>query len=57
MTVPPPSPKKPAGAPHPRRPYEKPRLLFEEPLELFATVCNPPAKSTVAMCSSGPISS
>ncbi len=50
-------PKETVRVPSRRRPYEKPRLLFEEPLELFATVCNPPAKSTVASCSSGPISS
>ncbi len=42
-----------------REPYETPRVVYREPLEAVATVCTPapPAKSTVMVCSSGPISS
>jgi len=37
--------------------YERPRIVFDEPLESFATVCSPPAKSNPVTCASGPISS
>lgn len=42
-----------------KRTYEKPRILFREPLETLAAVCipAPPAKGSPASCPSGPISS
>jgi hypothetical protein len=42
-----------------RRPYERPRILFREPLEAMAAVCAPapPAKGNPGTCPSGPISS
>lgn len=42
-----------------RRPYEAPRILFREPLEALAAVCqpSPPAKGSRAMCPMGPVSS
>lgn len=39
------------------RGYVPPRIVFEEPLESFATVCSPPAKSNPVTCAAGPISS
>lgn len=42
-----------------RRPYEPPRILHREPLEVIASVCapSPPAKSNPGFCPQGPISS
>jgi hypothetical protein len=42
-----------------RRSYEPPRILYREPLEAMAAVCQPvpPAKGSPAFCSMGPISS
>jgi hypothetical protein len=42
-----------------KRPYERPRILFREPLETLAAVCapSPPAKGNPLACPSGPISS
>lgn len=42
-----------------RRPYEAPCVLFREPLEALAAVCqpSPPAKGSRAMCPTGPVSS
>lgn len=42
-----------------KRAYEPPRILHREALEAMAAVCapTPPAKSNVAFCSQGPISS
>ena len=42
-----------------RKPYETPRVLFREPLEVLATVCSPapPAKGNPVACPIGPISS
>jgi hypothetical protein len=45
---------------HPRRrPYERPRILYREPLEAMASVCapHPPAKANPGLCPTGPISS
>lgn len=50
-----------AGAPPPKkkRPYESPRITFQEPLEALAVVCSPspPAKGNPGTCPTGPISS
>jgi hypothetical protein len=49
-----------AGA---RRPYQRPRILNREPLEVMASVCAPgpppagPAKGNFGVCPQGPISS
>lgn len=42
-----------------RRPWQRPRILFREPLETLATVCapSPPAKASLTACPRGPISS
>jgi hypothetical protein len=42
-----------------RRAYERPRILYREPLEAMAAVCSPspPAKGNPGFCSQGPISS
>lgn len=42
-----------------KRPYQRPRVLFRQPLEALATVCqpSPPAKGDAGICPSGPISS
>lgn len=42
-----------------RRPWQRPRILFREPLETLATVCAPapPAKASLTACPRGPISS
>lgn len=42
-----------------RRPWQRPRILFREPLETLATVCAPapPAKGNRTACPSGPIAS
>jgi hypothetical protein len=42
-----------------RRTYERPRLLFQEPLEAMASICmpHPPAKQNTGLCPTGPISS
>jgi hypothetical protein len=42
-----------------RRSYTPPRILYREPLEAMAAVCQPvpPAKGSPAFCSMGPISS
>jgi hypothetical protein len=42
-----------------RRAYQRPRILFREPLEAMASVCAPapPAKGNPGVCPSGPISS
>ncbi|HVT58047.1 MAG TPA: hypothetical protein VHR45_06585 [Thermoanaerobaculia bacterium] len=42
-----------------RRPYQRPRILFREPLEAMAAVCapHPPAKANPGLCPNGPISS
>ena len=45
-----------------REPYESPRIVYREPLEAVATVCQPavpngPAKGTALDCPSGPLSS
>jgi hypothetical protein len=47
------------GAPIAKRPYERPRILHREPLEVMAAVCapHPPAKGNPGVCPSGPISS
>jgi len=43
-----PSSRPPEGAPDGRtndkKPYEKPRVTFREPLEGVAAICNPPGK-------------
>jgi len=39
-----------ALVPRPRRPYEKPRITFHEPLEGVAAVCVPPNGKAVAPC-------
>lgn len=37
-----------------RKPYEKPRVLYREPLEAVAVACSPPGKSGPAeSCSFG----
>jgi hypothetical protein len=53
------SPDPGGGAPAVRRRYERPRILYREPLEAVAAVCSPPgvAKSNPGLCPSGPISS
>lgn len=40
-------------------PWSRPRILFREPLEALAAVCQPapPAKASIATCPRGPISS
>ena len=45
-----------AGA---RRAYERPRILYREPLETIAAICSPspPAKGNPGVCPLGPISS
>ena len=47
------------GGLSPRRPYEPPRILSREPLEVMAAVCapTPPAKGNPGFCPQGPISS
>ena len=46
-----------------RRPYERPRILHRQPLEVMASVCSPgpppvgPAKGNPILCPQGPISS
>ena len=42
-----------------RRAYQRPQILFREPLEAMASVCAPapPAKNNPGMCPSGPIAS
>jgi hypothetical protein len=42
-----------------RRAYQRPRILFREPLEAMASVCapHPPAKGNPGACPMGPISS
>jgi len=42
-----------------KRPWQRPRILFREPLETLATVCqpSPPAKAIRVICRNGPISS
>jgi len=40
-----------------RRPYESPRILWREPLEVIAALCTPPGKADPGGCPSGPISS
>jgi hypothetical protein len=46
-----------------RRPYQRPRILNREPLEVMASVCAPgpppagPAKGNPILCPQGPISS
>jgi hypothetical protein len=44
---------------HGKRPYERPRILHREPLEVMAAVCapHPPAKGNPGVCPQGPISS
>ena len=39
--------------------WERPRILYREPLEAMAAVCapSPPAKSNPGLCPEGPISS
>lgn len=43
----------------PKLPWERPRVLFREPLETLAAVCqpSPPAKGSPGTCPAGPISS
>ncbi len=47
------------GTPSGKRPYERPRILHREPLEVMAAVCapHPPAKGNPGVCPQGPISS
>jgi hypothetical protein len=47
------------GTPRAKRPWQRPRILFREPLEVLAAVCQPapPAKATITACRRGPISS
>jgi len=47
------------GAQPEKRPYERPRILHREPLEVMAAVCapHPPAKQNPGLCPQGPISS
>jgi hypothetical protein len=54
-----PEPAPAPSAPRARRPYEPPRILHREPLEVMAAVCapSPPAKSNPGFCIQGPISS
>lgn len=42
-----------------RKPYEPPRILSREPLEVIAATCSPspPAKGNPVLCPQGPISS
>lgn len=42
-----------------RRPYVRPAILYREPMELVAAVCQPPAsgKGSAGTCPVGPISS
>lgn len=42
-----------------RRPYQPPRILHREPLEVMAAICapSPPAKTNPGFCPQGPISS
>lgn len=42
-----------------KRPYQRPRILHREPLEVMASVCapHPPAKGNPGVCPQGPISS
>jgi len=42
-----------------KRPYQRPRILHRQPLEVMASVCapRPPAKSNHGLCPQGPISS
>ena len=42
-----------------KRPYQRPRILNREPLEVMASVCapHPPAKANPGLCPQGPISS
>jgi hypothetical protein len=53
-------PREPANeATELRRSYAPPRILYREPLEAMAAVCQPapPAKGNPGFCSMGPISS
>jgi len=45
-----------AGDPTPRPRYERPRITFQEALEVMALVCTP-GKTNLGNCSRGPISS
>jgi hypothetical protein len=51
-------PPEPEAAP-PRRPYQRPCILYRQPLEAMAAVCAPapPAKTNPGFCPQGPISS
>jgi len=42
-----------------RSAYERPRILWREPLEALAAICapSPPAKGNPGLCPQGPISS
>jgi hypothetical protein len=42
-----------------KKPYQRPQIVYREPLEAMAAICvpSPPAKADVASCSSGPIAS
>ena len=47
------------ATPGERRPYERPRIVYREPLETIAAICSPspPAKGNPGTCPLGPISS
>lgn len=40
----------------PKKPYQRPEILYREPLEAMAALCTPapPAKVNVGLCPSGP---
>ena len=48
----------PPGA-TPKRPYQAPKILYREKLEVMAAVCtpSPPAKANPGACPTGPINS
>jgi len=49
----------PQAAAGPVAEYERPRILYREPLETIAALCvpSPPAKGSPGSCPRGPISS
>ena len=53
-------PKDSAGPASPTKPrYERPRITFQQPLEVMAVICtpSPPAKGNPGACPGGPSSS
>jgi len=42
-----------------KRPYERPQIVYRQPLEVMASICAPapPAKANPGLCPQGPISS